>query len=814
MFLGQIYRTELAKKVKSVGYTIEKTSDKNTFEIKEVPKELIKTFSKRREEIKEKLKEYDYKNAKTSANATLMTRKNKQKIQTELLYNEWNKVVKTKNINLNNIVSTSYSKIQESKYIKINSIVRDTILHISERESAFTKAKIIQESLKMGFGHVSIIDVEKSISKLEKQNLLIKSNSSYLYTTAKAIKLEKEVISLMKQGQNTCKPILDSNKQLSLNSNNTEDKLTSLIIKDVLKQGFKLDERFKNKSLIYNTLNTSQKQSADFILSNKDRIIGIQGYAGTGKTYMINAVRELAEKNNIKLEGLAPTASATKTLGTNANIPSRTLHSFLFEYEGVAKGRGTKEGINSIKEKYKNTIFVMDESSLAGTQQMKDLLTIINRIDSRIVLVGDTKQLNSVEAGKPFYQLQEKGIAIFTMNEIRRQKKEYIKEAVYHSIKGNIKESFEKLKENIIEINSNNQNNKNININPIVQTAINKYLSLSQKERNNTLILTPANETRREINELIRQELIKESKLTDKTDNLLLKHINYKDINKTNKINVETLHNKGLTQTQKSKALFYAKDDVVLFNRTYKSLEIKKGEYYSVKSSNLNNNEIKLEKYIGLENEKNFKNKEINNKNNNAKLVAWNPDNIGGRRTGAIEVYTKESKELQKGDIIRHTKNDKQLGLINSKTSEITKIGISNIHFKDKETNKTYEIPKDHHSLKHIDYGYATTVHSAQGKTSNNVIAVIESYRKNLTNQKTFYVEVSRAKDNITLIVDNKEKVINQLNIISGEKVSGLEIKKDNDIKKDFSSLNNKTDKLLNVVFKDSYKNLNKSFEK
>jgi ATP-dependent exoDNAse (exonuclease V) alpha subunit len=98
---------------------------------------------------------------------------------------------------------------------------------------------------------------------------------------------------------------------------------------------------------------------------------------------------------------------------------------------------------------------------------------------------------------------------------------------------------------------------------------------------------------------------------------------------------------------------------------------------------------------------------------------------------------------------------------------------------KDKETNRAYTIPKDHHSLKHIDYGYASIVHSAQGKTSDNVIAVIESYRKNLTSQKTFYVEVSRAKNDISLIVDNKEKVINQLDIMTGEKSSGLEVKED-----------------------------------
>jgi ATP-dependent exoDNAse (exonuclease V) alpha subunit len=88
------------------------------------------------------------------------------------------------------------------------------------------------------------------------------------------------------------------------------------------------------------------------------------------------------------------------------------------------------------------------------------------------------------------------------------------------------------------------------------------------------------------------------------------------------------------------------------------------------------------------------------------------------------------------------------------------------------ENNKTITLPQT--ELKHFDYAYASTAYSAQGKTANNVIAVLESYRKNLTNQQTFYVEISRAKNQAFLITDNKEKLQQTLEKQTGEKISVL----------------------------------------
>ncbi len=65
-------------------------------------------------------------------------------------------------------------------------------------------------------------------------------------------------------------------------------------------------------------LTAGQKEAVKLILSAKDRTVGVQGYAGTGKTTMLDRARTLAEKKGYRMMGLAPSASAVQTLASVA----------------------------------------------------------------------------------------------------------------------------------------------------------------------------------------------------------------------------------------------------------------------------------------------------------------------------------------------------------------------------------------------------------------------------------------------------------------------------------------------------------------
>ncbi len=150
-------------------------------------------------------------------------------------------------------------------------------------------------------------------------------------------------------------------------------------------------------------LNEGQKEAVKTILAGTDRVVGVQGYAGTGKTTMLKRLRALGESRGYRTIGLAPSASAEKTLANESGIRSETLQRFLARHDGIAQGRGTADGLRKLRAANAKTMLVVDESSLASSAQMRNLMRIATaRRLPRVVLGGDEKQLGAVEAGKPF----------------------------------------------------------------------------------------------------------------------------------------------------------------------------------------------------------------------------------------------------------------------------------------------------------------------------------------------------------------------------------------------------------------------------
>ncbi len=153
--------------------------------------------------------------------------------------------------------------------------------------------------------------------------------------------------------------------------------------------------------------------------------------------------------------------------------------------------------------------------------------------------------------------------------------------------------------------------------------------------------------------------------------------------------------------------------------------------------------------------------------------VAWKPEEIGGRRGGS-EVYRAEEIELRAGDRIRWTRNDAGLGLVNSRTAEALRVANGRVTFR-LEDGKTLELGRGDPQLRHLDHAWASTVHAFQGRTVNNVIAAMEARHPHLTTQKSFYVEISRARDRAELVTDDVAEVKAQLQAVTGERIAALE---------------------------------------
>ena len=764
MLLGALYRSELAASLTRLGYDIEKTHADGRFEIAGVSRDTIEAFSTRRAEIEAAMEERGLgtsgDNPRLAERASLMTRGKKRDIDRGELRGVWERQAADLGLDARALVAGAAGKssvpvwegpaepatgpdkagemaapalndigIQQPGALGANASSREgepardmgqagergfaaeaptaspaaeavawAMAHLSEREAVFARADLFAAALAHAPGTVTIAEAEREVAALEKAGTLhgvdIPGAEDSL-ATAKTVAEERETVASMRAGQGR-----------------GAAPMRSWVVQGHLNKG---------------PLTAGQKDAVKLILSSDDRTVGVQGYAGSGKTTMLDRARVLAEKKGYRMIGLAPSASAVQTLASEAGIESETLQRFLARNAGVAEGRLTRQGAKEMRGAFAKTILVVDEGSLASTVQARDLLRIANEIRiPRVVLVGDAKQLDAVDAGKPFAQLQAAGMKTAVMDEIMRQRDPALKEAVVASLKGEIGKAFEKLGSNVAEVKSDN----------IAGAVAARWLRLSPEARGNTGVMAPSHELRQEINGHIRERLAREGRIHGPA------------------MASERLVSSGYTNAEKALAGNYAVGDVVAFHRPYKRIGVEKGDERRVTGVNHKAREVVLDGGDGG-------------------TVAWKPGEIGGRRGGS-EVYRREDIELRAGDRIRWTRNDAGLGLVNSRTAEVLAVANGRVTFQ-LEDGKKLELGRDDPQLRHLDHAWASTVHAFQGRTVDNVIAAMEARHPHLTTQKSFYVEISRARDRAELVTDDAAELRAQLQAVTGERIAALE---------------------------------------
>ncbi|MCA1559949.1 MAG: AAA family ATPase [Acidobacteria bacterium] len=181
----------------------------------------------------------------------------------------------------------------------------------------------------------------------------------------------------------------------------------------------------------YGHLNVSQRTALQEILASRDQVTALEGSTGTGKTTALAAVRDATERERYHVEGFAPTSRAAHKLA-EAGIESSTLQRLLLRGE---------QGIPAADQK---RLYVVDESSLATTKQMHAFLERLGG-ENRVLLVGDVRQHEAVDAGRPYYQLQEAGIRTAHLDESVRQRDPELKTVIEQLSRGDVHSALEGL---------------------------------------------------------------------------------------------------------------------------------------------------------------------------------------------------------------------------------------------------------------------------------------------------------------------------------------------------------------------------------
>ena len=139
-----------------------------------------------------------------------------------------------------------------------------------------------------------------------------------------------------------------------------------------------------------------------------------------------------------------------------------------------------------------------------------------------------------------------------------------------------------------------------------------------------------------------------------------------------------------------------------------------------------------------------------------------------------FEVYENSDIEIRTGDRIRWTRNDKARGLVNGEHAEVEAIARDRVRFR-LSNGHGLSLRTVDPQLRHLDHAWSSTVHGAQGSTADGVIAVLDSSHGALTDQSTFYVEISRARDRAVVLTDNRDDLVAMLEANTGERATALE---------------------------------------
>ncbi len=511
--------------------------------------------------------------------------------------------------------------------------------HLSEGQAVFGQGDLLAAALAREPGAVTVEAAERAVSELESEGGLHAARGldhGRHWTTDAAIGRESEAIALMHAGQASGKAIM---------------------------RGWVAETKLHG-----GRLNEGQKEAVKMVLSSKDRVVGVQGYAGTGKTTMLKRLRTLGESRHYRAVGLAPSASAARTLERESGIESETLQRFLARNEGIIEGRGTVKGLRQLRALFSKTVLVVDESSLASSEQMRDLLKAATTLRvPRVVLVGDEKQLGAVEAGKPFEQLRRSGMQTVVMEEILRQRDMELKEAVRAGLVGEVRTAFDKLGDRVVQVDREQ----------LGLEAAERWLKLSPEQRTRAGVIAPTRALRDEINTRIRDELIAEGAVSG-------------PVRRGKK-----LVPRGLTRAEMARASNYSAGDTVIFNRSYKTLGVEKGDEREVARVDYDRNTVWLDGGGG-------------------DPVAWRPYRIAGAK-GGVEVYRSEEMELRAGDRVRWTRNDPGSELVNGEAAVVESIEKEGVRFR-LENGKEAGLDEDDPQLRHMDRAWAATVHSFRGR--------------------------------------------------------------------------------------------------
>jgi len=673
-FATAIYQSELTYRLRQLGYEIT-VGRSGAPEIKGYTQEYLDASSPRSQQIREYLERTGRIGKEAAEIAAHSTRDHKEIHSIGEVMAAHRKLAAEFGHQAEAVVRAAQERARnQTQEVNPQQRVRESVTFSREknfeREAVVDERAIVRDALRRGMGYITYSQVRANLNSRvasgEFQTVERQSNMpGRKFTTARTIEAEREIIYRVREGQ----------RQVESITNRPE--------------AYQIAQDHPN-------LNRAQKTVVEEVLSSTDRVQGLQGFAGAGKTTTLSVLRVAAEDHGYEVQGFAPTSRAAKQL-RETGIEAGTLQAFL------ASARPNETTAEARR------FYFVDESSLASTRQVREFLTRLGQND-RMLLIGDTRQHQGVEAGRPFEQLQQAGMRTAKLDEIVRQRDPTLKSAVELLAHGQSVAALDRLQ-------SQGRVQEIANAQERIRTIARTYAESPA----NTLIVSPDNASRRELNNVVRSEL-KNSGVVSTEDRSLRILVQRQD----------------MTGAERAWANQYETGDIVRYARGSKAVGINAGSYAKVTAVDATQNLLTVQKDSG-------------------KFITYD-----ARRLTGVSVFRDAAHDFSVGDRIQFTAPDKSLGVANRDLAVIESISPDGRIAARLDDNRYIEFNSAEH--RHFDHGYAVTSHSAQGLTSERVLIHADtSVHPDLLNSRFGYVAVSRASHEATIFTDNAAKLGQQL---------------------------------------------------
>ena len=667
-YYQNIYRSALAYNLEKLSYPIIRT--KNAFEIATIPLEIRAKFSNRSRQIEELAKKLNITNAKQKGELGAKSRLHKSHLkESENLYNYWLSCLTIKE--RNQIFNARNSSLKMSNHHTPFSALQNAIDHYFSRRSAVMVKKVLAKALSLSYGTAQIEDVTEALKKRTDILYARKTHTDFL-TIHRAVKDERIMLDFVQASQGNHRPI---------NSH------------------YKIQRDF---------LNADQKKAIHHILKSDSRISILSGGAGTGKTTLLLELQKAALSAGLRIWAFAPSANASRDVLRNSGFKNAETIAMLLNSE-------------DLQDNVKDNIILIDEAGMVGVKTMNKIFAIAKKQNARIILSGDDRQHNSVEAGDALRLIQEKAnLPVAQVNEILRQKSESYKQVVSSLSCGNIVSGFKQLEamNAIHEISDLETRYKELAQDYLRSTLLNRT----------ALVISPTHAEGEIVTRFIRDRLKEEGLLgsEEKTISIL------KDMR--------------FTVAEKKDVALYETGMAIVFHRN-SNCGFKRTEKYLVKGKNTDG-------HVLIQNASNLE----------LKILPFEEaENFTVHYSGTIPV--------SQGDIIRITSN--------AQTINGSKIYNGQVH-KIEGFTASGQIKLDNgqvlkQNFEHLNLGYCLSSNAAQGKSCQDVFIASSSLSFPASNMKQFYVSISRGKETIKIYTDDKEALLEAI-CRSGDRISALEI--------------------------------------